>query len=295
MSDVRLTFNSMPSIVAVYPKMFMGSKPSLVPDGASVPIIEARMDIVSTRPDKIVAYNKVCGFKDSDYLPITYPHVLATPLHLQILSHEAFPARAMGMVHIENTITRYGSIPNQEILSIRCFIEGHKETDVGQLFAMNTVVSTRDSVVWEEVSTLLARRRGARKSGPTRKKTGDTFADFDQPGTTSSGWNATAGIGRQYAMVSGDFNPIHLSSPTARLLGFRAAIAHGMWSLARSLAEIGEASLGPQVRVSSNFKTPILLPAWVTFLSRSSEQGTHFLLADHAGQKPHLGGLCEKL
>ncbi|MCZ6717089.1 MAG: MaoC/PaaZ C-terminal domain-containing protein [Gammaproteobacteria bacterium] len=295
MNDIRLTFNSMPSMVAIYPKLLLRSKPALVPDGASVPTIEARMDIVSTRPDKIVAYNKVCGFPDSDYLPITYPHVLAMPLHLQILSNEAFPARVMGLVHIENTITRYGLVPDQEILSIRCFIEGHTETDAGQLFAMNTVVSTRDSVVWEEVSTFLARRRGARKSGPVRKKTDAAFAGFDKPGTTSSGWNAPAGIGRHYAMVSGDINPNHLSSPTARLLGFPAAIAHGMWSLARSLAEIGEKSLGPQVRVCSKFKLPILLPARVTFLSHSDERGTDFLLADHAGQKPHLTGLCTKL
>jgi len=295
MSDVRLTFNSMPSVVAIYPRLLMGSKPALVPDGVAVPAIEANMDIVSARPEKITAYNKVCGFADSDCLPITYPHVLAMPLHLQILSHEAFPARVMGLVHIENTISRYGPIPNQEILSIRCFVEGHEETDTGQLFAMNTVVSTRDSVVWEEVSTFFARRRGVKKSGAGKKKPGDAFADFDQPGTTSTGWNAPAGIGRQYAMVSGDINPIHLSSPTARLLGFPAAIAHGMWSLARSLAEIGEESLGPQVRVASNFKLPILLPAWVTFLSRSDERGTRFLLADHAGQKPHLSGLCSKL
>lgn len=273
----------------------MGSKPALVPDGVAVPAIEANMDIVSARPEKITAYNKVCGFAASDYLPIAYPHVLAMPLHLQILSHEAFPARVMGLVHIENTISRYGPIPNQEILSIRCFVEGHQETETGQLFAMNTVVSTRGAVVWEEVSTFLARRRGVKKSGAGKKKPGDAFADFDQPGTTSTGWNAPAGIGRQYAMVSGDINPIHLSSPTARLLGFPAAIAHGMWSLARSLAEIGEESLGPQVRVASNFKLPILLPAWVTFLSRSDEQGTRFLLADHADQKPHLSGLCSKL
>ena len=115
MSDIQLTFNSMPSVVAIYPRLLMGSKPALVPDGASVPAIEARMDIVSTRPDKIAAYNKVCGFSNGDYLPITYPHVLAMPLHLQILSHEAFPARVMGLVHIENTISRYGPIPTSRV------------------------------------------------------------------------------------------------------------------------------------------------------------------------------------
>ncbi len=295
MNDVRLSFNSMPSMVAIYPRLLLGSKPALVPDGDTVPYIEARMDVVSTQPDKISAYNKVCGFSDSDYLPITYPHVLAMPLHLAILSQEAFPARVMGLVHIENTITRYGPIPNQEILSIRCFIEDHMDTRSGQVFEMNTVVSTQDSVVWEEVSTFLARRRGAGKSGKTRKKIEDTFADFDTQGTISSGWDAPAGIGRQYAMVSGDFNPIHLSEPSARVLGFPAAIAHGMWSLARSLAEIGKVTLGAKVRVSNSFKLPILLPTSVTFLQTANEQGTRFLLTDHAGQKTHLSGFCEKI
>ena len=45
-------------------------------------------------------------------------------------------------------------------------------------------------------------------------------------------------IGRRYGAVSGDRNPIHLYPLTARLFGFRRAIAHGMWTKARCLAAL---------------------------------------------------------
>jgi acyl dehydratase len=47
---------------------------------------------------------------------------------------------------------------------------------------------------------------------------------------------APADIGRRYGLVSGDMNPIHLSAPSAKLFGFRQAIAHGLWTKARALA-----------------------------------------------------------
>ena len=38
--------------------------------------------------------------------------------------------------------------------------------------------------------------------------------------------------------MSGDHNPIHLYPLTAKALGFRRQIAHGMWSLARCVAAV---------------------------------------------------------
>ena len=53
------------------------------------------------------------------------------------------------------------------------------------------------------------------------------LAEFDV--TLRTAWD--------YARVSSDFNPIHLSDRAARFFGLRGAISHGMWSLARSLAQ----------------------------------------------------------
>ena len=294
MADIELRYRSMPSILVTYPQSFVGRKPALIPEGKTVPAMEASIEQVRADATRVTKYNRVCGFTDSDNLPITYPHILAMPLQLHLIVNKAFPVRAMGLVHIGNTIRRYAQIPNDESLSIRCYLEGHQETDKGQEFDMRTEVSSAGSVLWEESSIYLARRRSsAKRKG--YKPASDPQQSFDEAGTVSSGWNAPAGIGRQYARVSGDFNPIHLSKPTAKLLGFPTAIGHGMWSLARTLADIGEDKLGTRVRVDASFKLPILLPAWVTLLSRSDKQGTEFLLSDGDGKKPHLSGHCSPL
>jgi hypothetical protein len=46
-------------------------------------------------------------------------------------------------------------------------------------------------------------------------------------------WKAPADIGRRYARVSGDYNPIHLSALTAKLFRLPQAIAHGLWNRAQ--------------------------------------------------------------
>src|ERR1700723_2765123 len=70
--------------------------------------------------------------------------------------------------------------------------------------------------------------------------------------------------GRRYGSVSGDLNPIHIHPLTARLFGFPSAIAHGMWTKARSLAAL-EARLPPAYTAGVAFKRPILLPGKVAF------------------------------
>ena len=71
-------------------------------------------------------------------------------------------------------------------------------------------------------------------------------------------------LGRRYGSVSGDLNPIHMHSLSARLFGFPTAIAHGMWTKARCLAAL-DPSLPPGFIVEVSFRKPILLPATVQF------------------------------
>ncbi|MBB5938039.1 MaoC family dehydratase [Streptomyces zagrosensis] len=77
-------------------------------------------------------------------------------------------------------------------------------------------------------------------------------------------WQLPADLGRRHAAVSGDYNPIHLTRLTARPLGFPRAIAHGMWTFARCLAEVVDPTR-PQVCVRATFRQPVLLPGSVRF------------------------------
>ena len=76
------------------------------------------------------------------------------------------------------------------------------------------------------------------------------------------GWSGD--LGRRYGSVSGDLNPIHVHPLTARLFGFKSAIAHGMWTKARCLGAL-QARLPDAFTVEVAFKKPIFLPGKVEF------------------------------
>jgi acyl dehydratase len=109
--------------------------------------------------------------------------------------------------------------------------------------------------------------------------------------TPSAEWRLGGDLGRRYAAVSGDRNPIHMHSLTAKPLGFPAAIAHGMWTKARCLAAL-ESRLPDAFGVEVRFRKPILLPARVEFACEERGGGEiSFAVRDAKRQKTHLDGL----
>jgi acyl dehydratase len=96
-------------------------------------------------------------------------------------------------------------------------------------------------------------------------------------------------VGRRYAAVSGDVNPIHLNPLVAKLFGFRRAIAHGMWLKARCLAAL-EGRLPDALTAEVEFKSPLLLPSTVGFASHLQDGGWTFTVAEASSSRPHLNG-----
>jgi len=103
-------------------------------------------------------------------------------------------------------------------------------------------------------------------------------------------WRLPGDLGRRYAAVSGDRNPIHLHDLGAKLLGFPRTIAHGMWTQARCLAAL-ERSLPAAYTVTARFRRPMLLPSRVTF-GRAGDADGAIRFAVHAARAgtPHLEG-----
>ena len=97
-------------------------------------------------------------------------------------------------------------------------------------------------------------------------------------------------MGRRYGWLSGDLNPIHLADRGARLFGFERAVAHGMWSMARTLAALGPAALAPPVQAHVEFKFPLFLPGTARLEHWAARQARVFVLKDSESDRPHLAG-----
>jgi len=107
---------------------------------------------------------------------------------------------------------------------------------------------------------------------------------------TTSTFVVAPTVGRQYARVSGDFNPIHIADIAARFFGFKRAIAHGMWSLARCAAEIGAATFSRPCTLDVAFKRPITFCARIVLESWMADERVGFSLRDSEADRGHLLG-----
>lgn len=249
--------------------------PDLTLDRADVPI-DAR---------HVTAYADLCGFPRKDTVPLSYPHLLAFELHLRIMADASFPFPAIGTVHLENSITQHRPIGVTERLTVAARPARLRPHPKGQVFDMLTTARAGDELVWEETSTFL--RRGP---GPEDASAGTAYPDAPPHGIT---WRLPADLGRRYASVSGDRNPIHLYPLTARAFGFPRQIAHGMWTMARCVSAL-ENRLPDRVTVSAAFKKPVLLPGSVAFGARAVEDGWAFSLTGPTSGSPHLVGAARQ-
>ncbi len=227
------------------------------------------------------AYAAICGFPRKDTVPLPYPHLLAFGLHMEIMTDASFPFPAIGTVHLENSITQHRPIEVTEQLQVTARPENLRPHAKGRAFDMVTAIHSRGELVWEETSTFL--RLG---KGDASASSGRTFPEAEPTGAT---WKVPGDLGRRYASVSGDHNPIHLYQLTAKALGFPRQIAHGMWSMARCVGAL-ENRLPDAVRVDVAFKKPILLPGSVAFGSRPTDDGYAFSLTSPRTGAPHLVG-----
>ncbi|MEV4051024.1 MaoC/PaaZ C-terminal domain-containing protein [Amycolatopsis sp. NPDC049688] len=273
--------DSTPSLATLYPKALLGGvlrKPS----GDSLPDTELVRTGIVVDPAHLAAYNTVCGFRLSDELPATYPHMLAFPLQMALMTEPGFPFPLLGMVHVANRITQHRALRVGEPLTVRVRAENLRPHEKGRQFDVVSEAWAGEHLVWSDVSTYLRRGSG---SGSSRR---DQLA----PPTPDAIWRVPGDIGRRYAEVSGDRNPIHLHPLTARLFGFPRAIAHGMWTKAHALAAF-EGRLPEAFTVDVRFKQPVLLPAKAAFTSWPVDDGWAFEL--WSGSKPNLEGTISSL
>jgi hypothetical protein len=283
-----LSFERAPAAWPSLARALLSRRPALLAAGETIPALEARLAPQVADPVHLEAYRELCGFEPDDRLPITYPHVLAGTMHLALLTGGAFPLRLLGLVHLRNRIEATRAIGQREPVALRCRVGGHRETGRGQEFDLVTEARAGGEVAWVETSTLLARRRAA--SAPAHPAHAAMPPPAAPEGAQACAFKLGAELGRRYARLSGDYNLIHLSAATARLFGFRRAIIHGMWSLARVAGELQPRVVGGPVVLEVAFKLPVLLPGRVTLRDWPRERGLGFALLDEAGERPHATG-----
>ena len=295
-----------PSMTGLYAKAIagvarssLGFVPGLGSNKTGLPGTVLTLADVEVDRQRVIAYSHVCGFRLRNECPPTYPHMLAFPLQMALMASGDFPFPVVGLVHIFNRIDQHRPLLAEERLDLRVWAQDLRAHERGTQVDLRAEVRVGDELTWESTSTYL--RVGSRRPDDDagkpngvsngKGKRSDVAPPALPPVTI---WQIPGDIGRRYGDVSGDRNPIHLHTLSAKLFGMPRAIAHGMWLKARCLAAL-EAHLPPNLRADVRFKLPVLLPSKVSFSAWPEGSVEHFAVRDRKGVKPHLDGTAGPL
>jgi acyl dehydratase len=243
-------------------------------------------------------YQRLMHEPGSELLPSGYLHVLAFPLATSVMVRSDFPLPLIGMVHLANDAALLRPVAIGDVLEVRSWAERLRPHRRGVQLDVVAEIRVGDELAWRGVSTYLSRGfhlpgdTGPRAAGHDDAGHDDAGHDDAGPGdvaapgvTAEEGtepeaergtaeaeswtpplptgrWALPGGTGRAYGAISGDVNPIHLSALSAKAFGFPRAIAHGMYTAGRALAEVGPAR-GTTYRWTVEFGRPVLLPGTV--------------------------------
>nr|WP_306421824.1 MaoC/PaaZ C-terminal domain-containing protein [Corynebacterium parakroppenstedtii] len=171
-----------------------------------------------------------------------------------------FPFLTVGTIHIRNVIEQYSPIAVTDSIDVAVYTESLRRHRQGLLIDIITEVrrsSAPDDVVWRQRSTMLSKGKA-----PEGQLPDDNYSrmSVDLPEDPTTIMRVSTSDIKNYANVSGDKNPIHVSRLGAKAFGFPATIAHGMWSAA-SLLSVVEGEIPSRARYTVEFGKPIILPA----------------------------------
>jgi len=313
--DVEL-LSEPPSIGAAFAR---GIATGLGRPGARGSLPARRLVMTGVRQDlgRLSDFCAVTGGLLADTVPATWLHVLTFPLQVRLMAARDFPFPMLGMVHVGNRMTVHRPVRVEEELTVSTWADSLAPHRKGSTVDLVGEVRVADEVVWEGRSTYLVRSStppsvadgssdADRSSTPPSVADGSPEADRSStPPSVADGspeadratqmvvggrqvalWRVPADLGRSYARVSGDANPIHLSALSAKAFGFPRAIAHGMWTHARVLAAV-QPRLPESYDVSASFAKPILLPSTVVLRSDGAAPGA-LAVTDRKGSRLHV-------
>jgi hypothetical protein len=279
-AEPSMLIKKLPCLPALMGKLAFKSSTYQITD--SLPALSAEFKDLLIDKKHLNIFRHLCGFNQGSQIPATYLQTLAMPLVLNIMSNSQFPIRAIGKMHLQNQVSVLESFDLRQAVNLTASIGNSQLTSRGLEWNMNFTAIVDNQLVWSGFSTYLYEcETGMGRREKPKLIRGDNPRD----------WLVPKGIGRRYGRISGDCNPIHLSTLTAKMFGFRSAIAHGMWSKARCLAALEDQLPESGYSVDVNFHRPLFLPSKVKFYTRQLETGQHFSLFNYRVDKAYLTGL----
>jgi NAD(P)-dependent dehydrogenase (short-subunit alcohol dehydrogenase family) len=257
-----------------------------------IPAITVELPGHRVDPARLALFRRVCGYDgSSDRVPAGFPPTLFLGLMAEAICSPGFPLSPLGLIHIAQQLVQHEPLEADQAMDLRCKTVALRQRERGIEVDFALELRQRAELRWQGRATLLSRRRR-----PRRASRRDPKPPLPEPPGQGLPVEVPGHMGRAFAAASGDRSPHHLWRITAWPLGYRRPIAQGLWTLARSLAELEKARALParwQLRV--RFRKPVEMPTRIHLHHGQQEDPLHLEVRDEAGRSQHLIGTLESI
>ena len=285
MATIQLHHDQAPKLLPSLMRAVFNSRPGFSKK-TGLPEIEATWESAKIDRANFKAYLDCCGLKDDGYLPLLYPHVMASKMHLDTLTNAAFPIKLLGTVHFRNHIIQHRKIKLDEVLDMSMKITESRVMEKGLEFDFTTLITAEKQRVWESISTYYVRGKFGDEDAPSPLAEMDKLSNAPEV----ANWLVKSNMGKRYAKITGDYNPIHISSLLAKIFGFKRDLIHAFCVLATTLHHLPNPAADRPVRLDVAFKGPTYLGSKVSLKNQSSDLGERFDLFCADNDRPSISG-----
>jgi acyl dehydratase len=269
-----------PNTLASYVTMLARPRRGLTP-GMDMPRIERSAGPCVIERAWLDAYRDSVGLPVGPSLPPLALQLAASPLHLSILADERFPYKAFGLLHVSQRVDQPAAIPTDASMTLDAFTEPAAPSPRGARFRLVTEARVDGKLVQRAETLALA---------PSGKPSGDRPAREEEAplGTPrlAAELDVPENIGRRYAAIAGDFNPIHQHALLAKPFGFKRAIVHGTWTVARAIHMAGLPT-SESFDLYMRFRKPVSLPSRLTVSAYREDGLDRVRVATRDGKTVH--------
>ena len=266
------------------------SKPGAAPDGGMAARIAPVVRTIAAPAQELVEQYLAWAGASLSYEGLLPPHMVSQwslPLVAELLLR--MPYRLTSVINQGVSLRVCGPLPRNVPLHLRAAVEQIEHTPgrIKVVVAVSTGTAEQPSLVEARLhmSFLLPGPRAPKavqERGP-------------EPNWITAGlWHADARDGLRFALLTGDFNPIHWCGPLARRSVFRGMVLHGFGSFVRSYEVLAQQGVRFD-EIDVRFIKPVALPCTALSVqvapeSAADAEGWRALRLAGGGDAVHLAG-----
>ncbi|MBW3628741.1 MAG: hypothetical protein KY464_05510 [Gemmatimonadetes bacterium] len=248
---------------------------------------------------EVERYRSVTGgprAREGEVIPPVYSSTWETALALELFADGALPLPTRGLVHLASELVVLRPIRLRDRVRCRLELQRTEPHPAGTRVVLESRHWNAAGQLCQQNALTFLIRLPRDSDSQRGTESRPTLAGEPVDWRTVAEWTLPGDLGRRYARVSGDYNPIHLWGWSSRLLGFDRPIAHGFCTEAMVASTLGDElwSSDPSAlrRLHIRFRSPLLLPA-TAHLQISTAPGDdygRFQLIDRPGGATYAEG-----